>query len=94
MKILDPTAPKPTQTAGPVPVPARLPGVAGLTAAVLTNRWKSMDVIARRLAEHLPAEHGVKDVLVEPVPLNGGAPEAVLARVAAGAHFAVVGLAN
>ncbi len=94
MKILDPTAPKPPDTAGTVTVPAPLPRVAGLTAAVLTNRWKSMDVIAQRLAERLPAEYGVAEVMVESVPLNGGAPEAVLARVAARAHFAVVGLAN
>jgi hypothetical protein len=94
MKILDPTAPRPHAATGPVNAPARLPGLAGLTGAVLTNRWKSMDVIAHRLADRLPAQHGVKEVLVEPVPLNGGAPDAVLSLVVARAHFAVVGLAN
>lgn len=91
MKILDPTAPPPAVLAV---MPARLPRLDGLTVAVLTNRWKSMDVIARRFAERLPAEHKVAEVLVEPVPLNGGAPESVLERVGRRAHLAVVGLAN
>jgi hypothetical protein len=89
--ILDPTAPPPaTERALPEPL-ARLEGA---VVAVLTNRWKSMDLIAERFARRLPAEYGVKDVLVEPIPLASGAPAAQLDSVAARARAAVVGLAN
>lgn len=91
MKILDPTAPPPPPVSE---LPKRLPSLAGRTVAVLTNRWKSMDAIAQCFTERLPVEHQVAEVLVEAVPLNGGAPEEVLARVGARAHLAVVGLAN
>ena len=95
MKILDPTAPAPeTGPTTRVLLPRRLRGLHGLTAAVLTNRWKSMDVIAHALAARLTAGYGAAEVLIEPVPLNGGAPPAVLERVAARAQLAVVGLAN
>lgn len=91
MKILDPVAPSPAEVAG---MPSRRPTLEGLTVAVLTNKWVSMDVISRRLAERLPAEHKVAEVFVETVPLNGGAPADVLARVLKRADLAVVGLAN
>lgn len=91
MKILDPVAPPPAEVSG---MPARLPTLAGLTVAVLTNKWVSMDVIAKRLSERLKAEHQVAEVLIEPVPLNGGAPADVLARVLQRADLAVVGMAN
>lgn len=91
MKILDPVAPPPAEISG---MPARRATLEGLTVAVLTNKWVSMDVISNRLSERLKAEHKVADVLIEPVPLNGGAPADVLARVLQRADLAVVGMAN
>ena len=91
MKILDPVAPPPAEVAG---MPSRRSTLEGITVAILTNKWVSMDVITRRLAERLRLEHKVAEVLVEPVPLNGGAPAEVLARVIERADLAVVGLAN
>lgn len=91
MKILDPVAPAPLNANR---IAERIPTFAGVTVAVLTNRWKSMDLIAKRLAERLTAAHGAKAVNVETVPLNGGAKPEVLEKVGAYAGFAVVGLAN
>lgn len=91
MKILDPVAPPPAEVSG---MPARRATLEGLTVAVLTNKWVSMDLISNRLAERLKADHGVAEVMIEPVPLNGGAPADVLARVLERADLAVVGMAN
>ncbi len=91
MKILDPTAPAPART---FVLPAPLPSLRGERLAVLNNKWKSMDRIAERLAERLPADYGMAEVLVETVPLNGGTPPTTLDSVAARARVAVVGLAN
>jgi hypothetical protein len=91
VKILDPVAPAPVNA---TTVADRIPTLAGITVAVLTNRWKSMDLIAQRLAEKLTASHGAKDVRIETVPLNGGAKPEVLEKVGAYAGLAVVGLAN
>ena len=91
MQILDPVAPSPAEMSG---MPARRASLAGLTVAVLTNKWVSMDVISNRLAERLKAEYQVAEVMIEPVPLNGGAPADVLARVLERADLAVVGMAN
>jgi hypothetical protein len=91
MKILDPVAPPPAEVSG---MPARRATLEGLTVAVLTNKWVSMDVISDRLSSRLKAEHKVAEVMIEPVPLNGGAPAEVLARVLQRADLAVVGMAN
>ena len=91
MKILDPVEPSPAEVSG---MPARRATLEGLTVAVLTNKWVSMDVISKRLSERLKAEHNVADVFIETVPLNGGAPADVLARVLKRADLAVVGMAN
>lgn len=89
--ILDPTAPPPGER---VALPEPLPRLDGAVLAVLTNRWKSMDLMAERFAQRLPAEYGVADVLIEPIPLASPAPESLLDAIAARAHAAVVGLAN
>lgn len=89
--ILDPTAPSPGER---VVLPAPLPRLEGTVLAVLTNRWKSMDLMVERFAQRLPADYGVADVLIESIPLSSGAPESLLNSVAARAQAAVVGLAN
>jgi hypothetical protein len=89
--ILDPTAPPPGERA---PLPRPLMRLEGAVLAVLTNRWKSMDLIAERFAQRLPADYGVADVLIAPIPLASGAPESLLDSIAARAQGAVVGLAN
>ena len=89
--ILDPTAP-PSSTHVALPKP--LSRLEGAVVAVLTNRWKSMDLIAERFAQRLPAEYRAADVLIETIPLASAAPEALLDSVAARARAAVVGLAN
>lgn len=91
MDILDPTAPAPVIRSA---LPARLPTLAGLTVAVVNNRWKSMDHIAQRIRAHLVSQFGAKEVRIETVPLNGGAPAAVLDAVAGSSQLAFVGLAN
>jgi len=91
MKILDPVAPPPAEVSG---MPERRTTLEGLTVAVLTNKWVSMDLISNRLSERLKAEHKVAEVMIETVPLNGGAPADVLARVLQRADLAVVGMAN
>ncbi len=89
--ILDPTAPPPTVC---VALPAPPPSLKGAVVAVLTNRWKSMDLIAERFAARLPAEYGAADVLIETIPISSAAPPALLDSVASRARVAVVGLAN
>ncbi len=89
--ILDPTAPPPNPGAA---LPKPLSRLEGAVIAVLTNHWKSMDLIAERFAQRLPAEYGAADVLIEAIPLASGAPESLLDSVAARARAAVVGLAN
>lgn len=90
MEILDPTVPP---AGAGIAVPAA-PSLKGAVVAVLTNRWRSMDFIAERLAAHLPAECGAADVVVQAIPLASSAPPATLDAVAARARIAVVGLAN
>ncbi len=89
--ILDPTAPPPA--AGGV-LPRPLPSLEGAVVAVLTNRWKSMDLIAERFARRLPADYGAADVLIEQIPIASAAPASLLDSVTARARAAVVGLAN
>lgn len=91
ISILDPTAPPPGDR---LARPATVATLRGAVVAVLTNRWKSMDLIAERLARELPALHGAAEVLVETIPLAAEAPPALLDSVAARARVAVVGLAN
>ena len=89
--ILDPTAPPPGHG---IALPPALTSLDGAVVAVLTNRWQSMDLIARRFAERLPADYNVREVLVETIPLTLPAPAHLLDSVAARARVAVVGLAN
>lgn len=89
--ILDPTAPPPGDR---VKLPEPLSRLEGSVLAVLTNRWKSMDLMAERFAQRLPADYGVADVVIETIPVASAAPASVLDSVAARAHAAVVGLAN
>ena len=91
LTILDPTAPPPGDRRD---LPPPLPHLAGAVVAVLTNRWKSMDLIAERFAARLPADYGAADVLIETIPLSQAAPEALLNSITARARAAVVGLAN
>ncbi len=91
MIVLDPTAPAPADR---LALPAPLTALAGKKVAVLTNRWKSMDLIADRIAQRLPADYGVTDVLIETIPISSAAPESLLNSIAVRAHVAVVGLAN
>ena len=89
--ILDPTASPPGEHTA---LPAPLSRLEGAIVAVLTNRWQSMDLIAERFAQRLPAEYGVANVLIESIPIASGAPESLLNSVAVRAQAAVVGLAN
>jgi hypothetical protein len=91
MQILNPTAPAPVEFTD---FPRNVASLADGTVAVLTNRWKCMDLIARRLSERLTQDHMAAHVRTEIVPLNGGAPNSVLENVAANSDLAVVGLAN
>jgi hypothetical protein len=92
MIIYSPVAPAPASKA--IKLPPEVKSLAGVKVGILTNRWKSMDHIARYIAKVLPAEHGAASVRVEAVPINGGAPDAILDSVAAEVDFAIVGLAN
>ncbi len=91
LTILDPTAPPPDDRRD---LPSPLPHLEGAVVAVLTNRWKSMDLIAERFATRLPVDYGAADVLIETIPLSQAAPESLLNSVTARARAAVVGLAN
>jgi hypothetical protein len=92
MIIYSPVAPAPASK--PIELPPGVHGLAGVKVGILTNRWKSMDHIARYIAKVLPAEHGAASVRVEAVPINGGAPDTILDSVAAEVDLAIVGLAN
>jgi hypothetical protein len=92
MMILNPTAPAPPIRF--VELPRSLASLAGCTVAVLSNRWKSMDFIAKRLSERLQSEQKVAHVRIEAVPINGGAPSSILDSVAENTALAIVGLAN
>ena len=54
MIIFSPVAPAPASK--PIQLPPEIHGLAGVKVAILTNRWKSMDHIARYIAKVLPAE--------------------------------------
>lgn len=92
MIIYNPVAPAPKSK--PIERPADVRSLSGVKVGILTNRWKSMDHIARFIAQVLPAEHGTASVRIEAVPINGGAPDKILDSVAADVDFAIVGLAN
>jgi hypothetical protein len=92
MIIFSPVAPAPASK--PIQLPPDVKSLSGVKVGILTNRWKSMDHIARYIAKVLPAEHGAASVRIEAVPINGGAPDKILDSVAADVDFAIVGLAN
>lgn len=92
MIIYSPVAPAPASR--PIELPAEVRSLSGVRVGILTNRWRSMDHIARYIAKVLPAEHGAASVRVEAVPINGGASDKILDSVAADVDLAIVGLAN
>ena len=63
MIIYSPVAPAPTSR--PIELPPGVHSLAGVKVGILTNRWKSMDHVARYIAKVLPAEHGAASVRVE-----------------------------
>jgi hypothetical protein len=86
----------------PVGVPREMPGaralvvpaLGGRTVAILTNRWKSMDRMAERMAAQLKEIHGVAAVPVYGIPINGAMSDEVRERVISECDAAIVGLAN
>lgn|GEM_PF-2596793 len=92
MIIYSPVAPVPANK--PIDLPPEVKSLKGVKVGILTNRWKSMDHIARHIAKILPPEHGAASVRVETVPINGGAPDRILDSVASEVDVAIVGLAN
>jgi hypothetical protein len=67
---------------------------ANATMAILTNRWKSMDRMAERMASQLMEVHGVATVPVYGIPINGAMSDEVRERVIRECDAAIVGLAN
>lgn len=91
IQICNPTAPSPALASG---APGPLAQLRGARVAVVSNGWMSMSLISAQLAARLPAEYGVGSVQIHVVEPNGGATEAVLARITKEADVAIVGLAN
>ena len=91
MIILDPVG-VPAQAAGATAPVA--PPLEGRTVGILSNRWKSMDRMAGRMAAQLKEVYGAAAVPVYAVPVNGAMPDEVRRKVAAECDAAIVGLAN
>ena len=89
--IRDPRAELPDS--GRISLP-KLSGLAGMTLAIVSNGWTSMDRISDRLVEGLKTRYGIGEVLRFTVPIaSPGTPE-VFNAVVDRADFAIVGLAN
>ena len=68
--------------------------VRGMRLGILSNHWKSMDRIASRIVEQAAARHGISEVRLYDVPINGPMSPGVEERVLAECDAAIVGLAN
>jgi len=89
--ILDPVG-VPRAAAGTSALVA--PSLSGRTVGILTNRWKSMDRMAERMAARLTEIHGAAAVPVYGIPVNGAMSDDVRRRVIEECDAAIVGLAN
>jgi hypothetical protein len=89
--ILEPTA-LPLRREEPIPRLAN--GLAGKVVGILNNRWKSMDLLARRFERILPTHHGVTGVIIRTIPVSEAAPPGLFDEMAQKVGLTVVGLAN
>lgn len=71
-----------------------LPTLEGLTVGILTNHWKSMDRMAKRMALRLKDIYHAAAVPLFDIPINGAMADAVKQRVIDECDAAIVGLAN
>ncbi|MBI3917186.1 MAG: hypothetical protein HY322_09280 [Betaproteobacteria bacterium] len=69
-------------------------GIAGLRLAILTNHWKSMDRMARRMIARASERYAAVGVELYDIPINGPMAEAVEHGVLQDCDAAIVGLAN
>jgi|SoiMethySBSTD1v2_1073268.scaffolds.fasta_scaffold1684481_2 hypothetical protein len=91
LTILDPVG-VPREGAGAsVPV---APDLAGKKVGILTNRWKSMDRMADRMAARLKEVYGAAAAPVYGIPINGAMSDEVRRSVIEECDAAIVGLAN
>lgn len=68
--------------------------VRGKRLGILSNHWTSMDRIARRIVENAATRHGIAEILLYDIPINGPMSAGVEERVLAECDAAIVGLAN
>lgn len=71
-----------------------LSSVRGIRLGILSNHWKSMDRIAERIVQQAPSLHGIGEMRLYDVPINGPMSPGVEQRVLAECDAALVGLAN
>jgi hypothetical protein len=105
LEIYEPTptvhrVPGESPEAESTPAPRRPTGIEGETVAVVTNEWKSMDILSHAIEDRL-RELGAKDVQLVSIPYNRdavGATQAatpeLLDEIAGNATAALVGLGN
>lgn len=91
LTILDPVG-VPRETSGTKALV--IPALAGCTIGILTNRWKSMDRMAERMAARLKEGYGAAAVPVYGIPINGAMSDEVREKVISECDAAIVGLAN
>ena len=91
LSILIPAAEAWRPMEGDIPHIAYLPRS---TAAILNNRWSSMNIIAEQIGIILKEQYGVAEVFEKLIPLASAAPQETFDEVNERAQFAIVGLAN
>ena len=89
--ILDPTG---RAREGSVRIPGPLSRLEGKVVGIFTNRWKSMDLMAKHFERLLRARYRVAEVVTRAIPISEPAPAALLDEMAGTADLAIVGLAN
>ena len=71
-----------------------VPALSGRVVGILSNRWKSMDRMAERMAALLKEKYGAAAVPVYGIPINGAMSDDVRRKVTEECDAAIVGLAN
>ncbi len=92
IKILDPTARPKAEDTGLAP---RVPGLGGNTLGIISNAWRSFDIMAGHFEETARDRYEVREVMRTVNPhLSSPIPEDTLNILVAGADAAIVGIGH
>lgn len=89
--LLDPVAMPRAAAEQPLPL---IPVTHGRRIGILTNHWKSMDLMAERMALRLKNVYRAVNVQLYDIPINGAMTETTRSAVIRDCDAVIVGLAN